>query len=174
MHGHLYMYMYVHLNVSCLIFWLAILEKCTENGQWPPVVFGSVNMRLCMISLLSPLAEEILSPSVPGNLCWNLPGPEDLQGMQPHVRTRGVLWLSVPARQVQDVGRVAEGVCEGRLAGGRQCLHVREVPREGQFLCTCTLFKTKFSVLPLWGCGFRGLIFFSHSYHPESSAFISV
>ena len=34
---------FVHLNESCWIFWSAILEtqKCTENGQWPPVIFGS-------------------------------------------------------------------------------------------------------------------------------------
>ena len=31
------------MNVSCLILWSAILEKCTENGQWPPVIFGSVH-----------------------------------------------------------------------------------------------------------------------------------
>ena len=30
------------MNVSCLIFWSAILEKCTENGQWPPVILYSV------------------------------------------------------------------------------------------------------------------------------------
>ena len=29
---------FVYLNVSCLIFWLAILEKCMETGQWPPVI----------------------------------------------------------------------------------------------------------------------------------------
>ena len=34
----------VHLNVSCLIFWSAILDKCMENGQWPPVMY----FRLCV------------------------------------------------------------------------------------------------------------------------------
>ena len=28
------------INVSCLIFWLAILENYTENGQWPPVILA--------------------------------------------------------------------------------------------------------------------------------------
>ena len=34
-------WLFVYLNVSCLIFWSAILEQCTENCQWPPVIFGS-------------------------------------------------------------------------------------------------------------------------------------
>ena len=33
--GH---YWHINFSVSCLIFWLAILEKYTENGQWPAVV----------------------------------------------------------------------------------------------------------------------------------------
>ena len=32
---------FVHLNVFCPMIWLAILEKCTENGQWPPVILYS-------------------------------------------------------------------------------------------------------------------------------------
>ena len=36
---------FVYSNVTCLILWSAILEKCTENGQWPPVIFGSVYLQ---------------------------------------------------------------------------------------------------------------------------------
>ena len=34
--------------MSCLIFWSAILENCSENGQWPPVIFGSVCVCVCV------------------------------------------------------------------------------------------------------------------------------
>ena len=30
------MFVLAHLYMSCLIH-----ERCTENGQWPPVIFGS-------------------------------------------------------------------------------------------------------------------------------------
>ena len=33
---------FLHVHVSSSIIWSAILEKCTDNGQWPPVTFGSV------------------------------------------------------------------------------------------------------------------------------------
>ena len=36
---------FVYLNVTCLILWSAILEKCTESGQWPRVIFGSVYLQ---------------------------------------------------------------------------------------------------------------------------------
>ena len=32
----------------CLILWLAIVEKCTGNGQWPPVVFGPADKCVCV------------------------------------------------------------------------------------------------------------------------------
>ena len=53
-HAFMRTYMYVYVCVSVYVcecereslhneFWSAILEKCTETGQWgPPVMFGSV------------------------------------------------------------------------------------------------------------------------------------
>ena len=46
-----YLYeLFVHLNVCCLIFWSAILEKCMENGQWPPIThLYMLHLHVCVV-----------------------------------------------------------------------------------------------------------------------------
>ena len=49
-------------------FWVTIIENCTENGQWPAVIFGSVlhnlgwpenNVNIFMLLLCSATHETV-------------------------------------------------------------------------------------------------------------------
>ena len=48
----------VYLNVSCWIFCLAVLEKCTENGQWPPAL--GINILHIKINVVPAIPIDLL------------------------------------------------------------------------------------------------------------------